>query len=203
VTGAADRSRVLAAAVLAAVAIAVLAGCDREAAEPAGDLSAPGKGASVSEPTPVEEADAVITCAQIEPLAAPITGSFSFSPDDSTEDASGTSCVWTNAAVDAASTDLEDYATFGITLDGTGWSHDELATLPGATDDARAEALGGRVLLGTDAETLADAGSVQVLFPEGTVTVVATGALLSASTDTAIPVDAVIDVAAAVARLRQ
>ena len=83
-----------------------------------------------------------------------------------------------------------------------GWTADELRTLPGAKDDPRAEAVDGRILLLTDGETLGEVGSVQLLSPRGTVTIVATGTLLSASPDTAIAVDAVIDVAADVEALR-
>jgi hypothetical protein len=160
-------------------------------------------GSSPAEALASEFPGGVITCEEVEALAAPITGAFSFSAGDSSEDASGTTCVWTNAAVDAASIHLEDYATLGITVDGTTWSSDDLATLAGATDNPRAAALGGRILLGTEAATLGEAGSVQVLFPEGTVTVVATGAMLGASPDTLIPVNAVIDVAVDVAELRR
>lgn len=192
-----------AAAGLLALSIVALAGCAATAdtpPDPVPNASAPP--ATDGEPSGGSSAR-VVTCAEIEPLAAAITGAFGFSPEDSTEDASGTSCVWTNAAVEGASTDLGDYATLGITVDGTTWSADELASLPGATDDARVAAIDGRVLLGADADTLGDAGSVQVLYPEGTVTVVATGALASASADTQIPVDTVIGVAAQVAELRR
>ncbi|QDY08621.1 hypothetical protein FJK98_16930 [Micromonospora sp. HM134] len=197
------RSRTAVVAVLASVGLASLAGCSGDPDDAAtGEFG--GSPAPASSAAPAEEnADTTIRCAQIAPLAAPITKAFTFSADDSAEDPSSTSCVWTNAAVGAASTKIEDYATLGITLDRTAWSKDDLASVPGATDDPRAAALGGRVLLKAQADTLGDAGSVQVLFPEGTVTVVATGALLSASKDTSIPVDSVIGVATAVAQLRR
>lgn len=186
---------------LALVGILALAGCssapDSSGPAPAGDSG----GSAESTPTS-ESADTVITCADIEPLAAPITAGFSFSADDSSEDESGTTCVWINEAVASASTALEDYASLAVGIDGTTWSADELRTLPGAIDDPRAAALDGRVLLLGDGDTLGEVGSVQLLTPRGTVTVVATGTLLSASPDTAIPVDAVLDVAADVGALR-
>ncbi|MFI9644041.1 hypothetical protein ACIG87_28995 [Micromonospora sp. NPDC051925] len=197
------RSRIAAVSALVTVGLGSLTGCsgssDDAATGELGGTPAPASNA----PSTTGESDNAIRCAQIEPLAAPITKAFSFSADDSAEDPSSTSCVWTNAAVKSASTNLDEYATLGITVDRTGWSKDDLAALPGATDDPRATALGGRINLGKQASTLGEAGSVQVLFPEGTVTVVATGALLTASKDTSIPVDSVIDVATAVAQLRR
>lgn len=193
------------AALLGALAVSaafVLAGCS---SDPTADGSAPtpGSGEATESATAPESADTLITCADIEPLAAPITAGFLFSPDDSSEDASGTTCVWINDAVASASTALEDYASLAVGIDGTTWSADELRTLAGATDDPRAEALDGRVLLLGEGDTLGEVGSVQLLSPRGTVTVVATGMLLSASPDTAIPVDAVLDVAADVGALRR
>lgn len=167
---------------------------------------------SVAEETPAsqtaERDDATapagpVTCADIAPLAAPITGSFAFSEDDSTEERSGATCVWINDAVASTSTDLADYAALSVGIDDLAWTEEELSTLPGATDDPRAAALDGRVLVLGDGDTLGEVGSVQVLFPKGSVTIVATGALLTASPDTAIPIDAVIDVAANVAALRR
>lgn len=207
------------AAILPVAALLFLAGCsgasDDDSQESPASESSPTSKAAEPSPTETTEAtdeapapdhgDAAITCAAVQPLAAPITGSFTFSPDDSSEDSSATTCVWTNDAVREASITLEDYAALGITVDGLSWSVDDLATLPGASDDPRAEALGGRLLLGegADATTLGEAGSVQVLFPEGSVTVVASGTLLAASPDTQIPVDAVVDVAVQVAELRR
>lgn len=177
----------------------LLASCS---SAPADQSSAPADDAGAPTAAPADSADTVITCADIEPLAAPITAGFAFSPDDSSEDASGTTCVWINDAVASASTALEDYASLAVGIDETTWSMDELSTLSGAIDDSRAAALDGRVLLLGDGDTLGEVGSVQLLSPRGTVTIVATGMLLSASADTAIPVDSVIDVAADVAALR-
>lgn len=154
-----------------------------------------------SAPDAVEPA-AAITCADIEPLASPITGNFTLSAADSVEASDGATCVWTNDAVSSGSTDIADYAALSVGIDNLAWTADELSTLPGATDDPRADALGGRVLILGEGATLGEVGSVQVLFPRGSVTIVATGAMLTASPDTAIPVDAAIDVAAAVASLR-
>ena len=95
-----------------------------------------------------------------------------------------------------------DIEPLAVGIDGVSWTADELRTLPGAKDDPRAEAVDGRILLLADGETLGEVGSVQLLSPRGTVTIVATGTLLSASPDTAIAVDAVIDVAADVEALR-
>ena len=184
---------------LAVTAALLLAGCS---SAPADQSSAPANDAGAPTAAPADSADTVITCADIEPLAAPITAGFAFSPDDSSEDASGTTCVWINDAVASASTALEDYASLAVGIDETTWSMDELSTLSGAIDDPRAAALDGRVLLLGDGDTLGEVGSVQLLSPRGTVTIVATGMLLSASADTAIPVDSVIDVAADVAALR-
>lgn len=184
---------------LAVTAALLLAGCS---SAPADQSSAPADDAGAPTAAPADSADTVITCADIEPLAAPITAGFAFSPDDSSEDASGTTCVWINDAVASASTALEDYASLAVGIDETTWSMDELSTLSGAIDDSRAAALDGRVLLLGDGDTLGEVGSVQLLSPRGTVTIVATGMLLSASADTAIPVDSVIDVAADVAALR-
>lgn len=187
---------------LAVSGVLLLAGCSSAPAgpdsAPADDAGAPTAAAAES----AESADTIITCADIEPLAAPITAGFSFSPEDSSEDASGTTCVWINEAVASESTALEDYASLAVGIDDMSWSADELRTLAGATDDPRAAALDGRVLLLADGDTLGEVGSVQLLSPRGTVTIVATGMLLSASPDTAIPVDAVLDVAADVAALR-
>lgn len=204
-----DSLRRFSAAGLLALSIAALAGCAATADGPVDAAPADTAATDTASAPPAGNGDSsgssarVVTCAEIEPLATAITGAFAFSPEDSAEDASSTSCVWTNAAPGSGSTDIVDYAALSITVDGTTWSADELASLPGATDDPRATAIGGRVLLGADADTLGDAGSVQVLYPEGTVTVVATGALASASADTQIPVDAVIDVATRVAELRR
>lgn len=184
---------------LAVSGVLLLAGCS---SAPAAPDSAPADDAGAPTAAAAESADTIITCADIEPLAAPITAGFSFSPDDSSEDASGTTCVWINEAVASESTALEDYASLAVGIDDMSWSADELRTLAGATDDPRAAALDGRVLLLADGDTLGEVGSVQLLSPRGTVTIVATGMLLSASPDTAIPVDAVLDVAADVAALR-
>lgn len=181
-----------------------LVGCS--AAPEEGDDPSSGEGPVVSQTDPADdttETSDSITCADIAPLAAPITGSFVFSEDDSTEDRSGATCVWINDAVASTSTDIADYAALSVGIDDTAWTAEELTTLPGATDDPRAATLDGRVLVLGDGDTLGEVGSVQVLFPKGSVTIVATGALLTASPDTAIPVDAVIDVAADVASLRR
>ena len=183
--------------VLAVTGVVVLAGCS----SPAAPSSAPADDAERSAAAPVDSADTVVTCADIEPLAAPITAGFAFSPADSSEDASGTTCVWVNDAVASASTALEDYASLAVGIDSTSWSADELRTLSGAVDDPRAAALDGRVLVLGDGDTLGEVGSIQLLSPRGTVTIVATGMLLTASADTAIPVDSAIDVAAEVAAL--
>lgn len=194
-------SSALCLSVLTVAGVLLITGCSSAPAIPgAVPVSDPDEASeSVSPPEP---ADRVITCADIEPLAAPITAGFSFSPSDSSEDASGTTCVWINQAVASESTALEDYASLAVGIDAMSWSTDELRTLAGASDDPRAEALNGRVLLLADGDTLGDVGSVQLLYPRGTVTIVATGMLLSTSPDTAIPVDAVIDVAADVGALR-
>ncbi len=175
-------------------ASALLAGCA------ATDPVASGRPSGAATTSP---ATAAIPCAQLQPLAAPITGAFSFSAEDSSEDDTGTTCVWINGAVASTSTALEDYASIGITVDDTAWTPEELATLSGATDDPRAASLGGRILVLGSGTTLGEVGSVQLLSPHGSVTVVATGTLLSASADTRIPVDAVIDVAAKVAALQR
>ncbi len=180
-----------------------LAGCS--AAPEAGDAPSSGEEPVASQTDPADDTTETsdgITCADIAPLAAPITGSFAFSEDDSTEERSGATCVWINDAVASTSTDLADYAALSVGIDDLTWTEEELSTLPGATDDPRAAALDGRVLVLGDGDTLGEVGSVQVLFPKGSVTIVATGALLTASPDTAIPVDTVIDVAANVAELR-
>ncbi|WP_337001370.1 MULTISPECIES: hypothetical protein [unclassified Microbacterium] len=185
---------------LAVSAVFLLAGCS---SGPSTEAPASTRDPAEATETAPEPADALITCADIEPLAAPITAGFVFSPDDSSEDSSGTTCVWINDAVASASTALEDYASLAVGIDGTTWSADELRTLAGATDDPRAEALDGRVLLLGEGDTLGEVGSVQLLSPRGTVTIVATGMLLAASADTAIPVDAALDVAADVGALRR
>ncbi|PRB10090.1 hypothetical protein CQ042_18435 [Microbacterium sp. MYb62] len=187
--------------VLALVGMLALAGCS-SAPSSSGPASAEDSGGSTESAPTSESADTIITCTDIEPLAAPITAGFSFSADDSSEGPSDTTCVWVNEAVASASTALEDYASLAVGIDGTTWSAEELRTLAGATDDPRAAALDGRVLLLGDGDTLGEVGSVQLLSPRGTVTIVATGTLLSASPDTAIPVDAVLDVAADVGALR-
>lgn len=198
----APRMRLLPTAALVAVVLA-LTGC-AAASTPPSPATAPALTATPpASEAPTASTASAVTCAEVEPLAASITAGFSFSSDDSSEDPSSTTCVWTNGAVDAASSDLDAYASLAISIDGTGWSAEELELLPGATDDPRVTAIDGRVLMGTPADTLGDAGSVQVLFPQGTVTVVATGALATASADTAIPVDTVIGVASEVAELRR
>lgn len=185
---------------LALAGLLVLTGCSSATVAPDSAPDTTARDAESS--TSGESTDEVITCADIEPLATPISAGFSFSPADSSEDASGTTCVWINEAVASASTELENYASLAVGIDRTGWSADELRTFPGAKDDPRAEALGGRVFLLDEGDTLGEVGSAQLLLPRSTVTIVATGMLLSASPDTAIPVDAVIDVAAAVGALR-
>ncbi|MFZ4893997.1 hypothetical protein ACL9RL_06070 [Plantibacter sp. Mn2098] len=185
------------------IGLLMLAGCADASGETTRSTSASSETAAPVDGTASGSSALVIGCDDVAAVAAPITGAFSFSADDSSEDSSGTTCVWTNAALDAGESNIEDYAALGITVDGTAWSADDLATLAGATDHPRAAALGGRLLLGSDAATLGEAGSVQVLYPEGTVTVVATGTLLGASPDTLIPVDSVVDVAVAVAGLRR
>lgn len=196
--------RLSSASALSALAIAgvlVFAGCS-SAPAPVHPSPDPANGAETATESESEPTDTLVTCADIEPLAAPITAGFSFSAADSSEDPSGTTCVWVNEAVASASTALEDYASLAVGIDGVSWTADELRTLPGAKDDPRAEAVDGRILLLADGETLGEVGSVQLLSPRGTVTIVATGTLLSASPDTAIAVDAVIDVAADVEALR-
>lgn len=187
-----------------------LTGCsaqDAPDADPAPAAPAAAEAPTADAATDAPQADAdtgasVISCADVAPLAAPITAGFTLSPDDSSEDATGTSCVWLNDAVAAGSTDLTAYATLGITVDGTTWSADELATVPGVSDDPRAAALGGRVLVLGEGQTLGEVGSVQLLYPEGTVTVVATGAMLTSPEAADIPVDDVVGVAVDVAGLR-
>ncbi len=202
--------------VIAAVSVVALTGCSASpvpaspGAAPTAEANAPAGSAATasSEPstgeTPDTEASvaAAITCADIEPLAVSITGNFTLSAADSVEGAEGTTCVWTNEAITSGSTDIADYAALSVGIDDLAWTAEELSTLPGATDDPRAGALGGRVLILGSGETLGEVGSVQVLSPRGSVTIVATGTLLTAAPDTAIPVDAVIDVATAVAALR-
>ncbi len=202
--------------VIAALSVVALTGCSASSvpaspgAAPTAEANAPAGSAATasSEPstgeTPDTEASvaAAITCADIEPLAVSITGNFTLSAADSVEGAEGTTCVWTNEAITSGSTDIADYAALSVGIDDLAWTAEELSTLPGATDDPRAGALGGRVLILGSGETLGEVGSVQVLSPRGSVTIVATGTLLTAAPDTAIPVDAVIDVATAVAALR-
>ncbi|MCD2497068.1 hypothetical protein [Microbacterium nymphoidis] len=210
------RRSVSPALVIAALSVVALTGCSAspvpaspgtaptaEANAPAGSAATASSEPSTGE-TPGTEASvaAAITCADIEPLAASITGNFTLSAADSVEGAEGTTCVWTNEAITSGSTDIADYAALSVGIDDLAWTAEELSTLPGATDDPRAGALGGRVLILGSGETLGEVGSVQVLSPRGSVTIVATGTLLTAAPDTAIPVDAVIDVAAAVAALR-
>lgn len=194
-------SSVLGPSVLTVAAALLVTGCSSAPAVP-GSVPTTDPGETSESASTPEPADTVITCADIEPLAAPITAGFSFSPTDSSEDATGTTCVWINQAVASESTALEDYASLAVGIDGTSWTADELRTLAGAIDDPRAAVLEGRVLLLADGDTLGDVGSVQLLYARGTVTIVATGMLLSASPDTAIPVDTVIDVAADVGALR-
>lgn len=196
--------------IIAALGVATLSGCAASpeststttAANPPAAANPPT--ATMTEPSGPDavEPAAAITCADIEPLASPITGNFTLSAADSVEASDGATCVWTNDAVISGSTDIADYAALSVGIDNLAWTADELSTLPGATDDPRADALGGRVLILGEGATLGEVGSVQVLFPRGSVTIVATGAMLTASPDTAIPVDAAIDVAAAVASLR-
>ncbi|MFK4789128.1 hypothetical protein [Microbacterium sp. ZW T5_56] len=199
--------------IIAALGVATLSGCSASpeststaAANPPAAVesdSAAEPSATPESSAPVDaESSVAITCADIEPLAASITGNFAFSAVDSVEASDGTTCVWTNDAVTSGSTDIADYAALSVGIDNLAWTAEELSTLPGATDDPRADALGGRVLILGEGTTLGEVGSVQVLFPRGSVTIVATGAMLTASPDTAIPVDAAIDVAAAVAGLR-
>ena len=202
--------------VIAALSVVALTGCSAspvpaspgtastaEANAPAGSAATASSEPSTGESPDTEASvSAAITCADIEPLAASITGNFTLSAADSVEGAEGTTCVWTNEAITSGSTDIADYAALSVGIDDLAWTAEELSTLPGATDDPRAGALGGRVLILGSGETLGEVGSVQVLSPHGSVTIVATGTLLTAAPDTAIPVDAVIDVAAAVAALR-
>ncbi|WP_169164109.1 hypothetical protein [Cellulomonas taurus] len=202
-------SLLLTVGVVGVLALTACSAEDAPAADPAPAAPAAAEATAAEDaPTAAEtdadtdSAGAVITCAEIEPLAAPITAGFALSPDDSSEDATSTSCVWVNDAVASASTDLTAYATLSVTVDGTTWSADELATVPGVSDDPRAATLGGRILILGEGETLGEVGSVQVLYPRGTVTVVATGAMLTVPEAADMPVDDVIGVAVDVAELR-
>lgn len=199
----ASRTRSLALAG-ALVGLVVLAGCSA-AAEPA--PQSPVSDTDAAGPIDAGSSALVITCDQVAAVAAPITAGMVFSSDDSSEDSSATSCVWVTDDVDQGTTDLEGYGAIAIGVDGTGWTADDMEMLSATgtvIDDPRAAAVDGRVYLLAEGETLADVGSVQLLFPEGTVTVVATGAALSATAEeTAVPVDEVIGVAADVAALRR
>ena len=99
---------------IAVTATLLLAGCS---SAPADQSPAPADDAGARTAAPADSAAPVITCADIEPLAAPITAGFAFSPDDSSEDASGTTCVWINDAVASASTALEDYASLAVGIE--------------------------------------------------------------------------------------
>ncbi|GAA2077391.1 hypothetical protein [Microbacterium hatanonis] len=186
------------------VGLVLLAGCSA-AAEPA--PASPVAETDAAGPVDAGSSALVITCDQVAAVAAPITAGMIFSPDDSSEDSSATSCVWITDDVDQGTTDLEGYGAIAIGVDGTGWTADDMEMLSATgtvIDDPRAAAVDGRVYLLAEGETLADVGSVQLLFPEGTVTVVTTGAALSATAEeTAVPVDDVIGVAADVAALRR
>lgn len=80
------------------------------------------------------------------------------------------------------SLDLAAYGAPGITIDGTGWTPhkiDRLSSMMGnVADDPRAAVMDGRILLGTDGTTLADGGTLQLLYSEGTVTILASGVML-------------------------
>lgn len=204
------RSRARLASIGLILSLAVgLAGCasgSPSADGPGADSGASSGAGAAATPAETPSAATAITCDQIAEVAAPITAAFQFSPDDSSEDPTGTSCVWINDDALAGGTDIENYGTLAVAVDSTGWSADELAAIEQTgtvIDDPRAVAVDGRILLLSDGDTLGEVGSLQLLFPTGTVTIVVTGALMSTGApDLAIPVDDAIGVAADVAALK-
>lgn len=203
-----SRARLASLGLVLSLAVGV-AGC--ASGSPAAEGPVAGSGTSADSGTAATPAETpstttTITCDQIAELAAPITAAFQFSPDDSSEYPTGTSCVWINDDALAGGTDIENYGTLAVTIDSTGWSADDLVAIEQTgtvIDDPRAGAVDGRILLLSDGDTLGEVGSLQLLFPAGTVTIVVTGALMSTGApDLAIPVDDAIGVAADVAALK-
>lgn len=201
------------------VGVLALTGCSSSTPDAAGEeptASAPAAPSAGSD-DPVEPAETpaddagtagAIGCEELDALAVAITTGLQFSEPDSSEHPTSTACVWVTPEVESASLDLAAYGALGITVDGTGWTTDEMDTLSSmmgtVVDDPRAADVDGRILLGSHGEMLADVGTLQLLFPEGTVTILASGVMLdSAAGGIEISVDDAIGVAAEIAALRR
>lgn len=159
--------------------------------------------AASEQPAPSETPAGALTCDDMTPAVATITEGLIPSPDDSSVDPSSTACVWITPETEDGGTDFENYGALSIVADDTSWSASELQSLPGnLVDDPRAAALGGRILLLGEGDTLPQVGSVQLLYPEGTITLVVTGAFLAEPESIDISVDDAIAAAVGVAELR-